>query len=200
MIKCSECDHQCAGYKRLVKVQKANLDPEKDAYDVFSAENSLYKIAVIKGKWQEKRRECANEEFTNTDTYAKLQDAERDKMIKLDRFGDALIPIWFVSLICAILFLIHAYSKTDVFPFFNTTLGIITIALATIVLYGVIIYGIVIHTKYDFSSLRKEAEQQKIDTEQSKMLDDCRDFEKSLEKDMNKRMDKYKKRLAAYQK
>ena len=184
----------------LVKVQKENLTPEKDAYDVFSAEDSLYKIAVIKGKWQEKRRECANEEFTNTDTYAKLQDAERDKMIKLDRFGNALIPIWFASLICAILFLIHAYSKTDVFPFFNTTLGTITIALATIVLYGVIIYGIVIHTKYDFSSLRKEAEQQKIDTEQGKILDDCRDFENALEKDMNKRMNKYKKRLATYQK
>ena len=67
-------------------------------------------------------------------------------------------------------------------------------------LYGVIIYGIVIHTKYDFSSLRKEAEQQKIDTEQGKILDDCRDFENALEKDMNKRMNKYKKRLATYQK
>ena len=200
MIKCSECDHQCAEYKRLVKVQKANLTPEKDAYDVFSAKDSLFKIAVIKEKWKEKRRECTNEEFTNSDTYVKLQDAERDKMIKLDRFGDVLAGFWFASLICAIFFLIHAYSKTDVFPFFNTTLGMITITLASIILYGVIIYEIVIHSKYDFSPLRKEAEQQKIDTEQGKMLDDCRDFEKSLEKDMSKRMNKYKKRLATYQK
>ena len=200
MIKCSECDHQCAEYKMLVKVQKENLTPEKDTYDVFSAEDSLYKIAVIKGKWKEKRRECANEEFTNSNTYVKLQDAERDKMIKLDRFGDALAGFWFASLICAILFLIYAYSKTDVLPFFDTTLGIITITLASIILYGGDIYEIVIHSKYDFSSLRKEAEQQKIDTEQGKMLDDCRDFENSLEKDMNKRMNKYKKRLAAYQK
>lgn len=200
MIKCSECDHQCKEYKNLVKIQKENLTPEKDIYDAFSAEDALSKITIIRGKWQKKRRECANEEFVNTDVYVKLQDAERDKMIKLDRFGDALAGVWFASLVCAILFLIHACSKTDVFPFFDTTLGIITITLVSIILYGWVIYEIVIHSKYDFSSLRKETEQQKIDTEQSKTLDDCRDFENSLEKDMNKRINKYKRRLAAYQK
>lgn len=200
MIKCSECDHQCKEYKNLVKVQKENLIPEKDMFDVATAENALSKIAIIRGKWKEKRRKCTDEEFTNTDAYVKLQNAERDKMIKLDRFGDALIPIWMLSLVCAILFLIHVYSKTGVFPFFDTNLGMITIILTSIILYGVIVYWTVIHSRYDFGPLTEEAEQQKIDIEQSKILDDCQNFENSLEKDMNKRINKYKKRLATYQK
>lgn len=200
MIKCSECDHQCAEYKMLVKVQKENLTPEKDIYDAFSAEDALSKITIIRGKWQKKRRECANEEFVNTDVYVKLQDAERDKMIKLDRFGDALALVWLLSLVYAILFLIHVCFVPNVFTFFDTGLGMITIIPATIALYGVVIYMIVIRTKYDFGPLEEEAEQQRIDFEQSKMLDDCRDFENSLEKDMNKRINKYKRRLATYQK